>query len=148
MKKKMHAIAGGIGFLMILSFWSSTVVSELFGSHAMVLAVKSYVLKGMFVLIPAMALVGASGMSLGAKWKGKLVSAKKKRMPIIAANGLLILVPAAFFLHGKAVAGEFDAVFYGIQIVELIAGATNLTLMGLNIRDGLRMTRRIPPAKA
>ena len=28
---------------------------------------------------------------------------------------------------------------YGLQVLELIAGATNLALMGLNARDGLRM---------
>jgi hypothetical protein len=30
-----------------------------------------------------------------------------------------------------------------VQSLELIAGATNLTLMGLNARDGLRMAGRL-----
>jgi hypothetical protein len=62
-----------------------------------------------------------------------------KRMPIIAANGILVLVPCAIFLNLSAADGLFDMKFYLLQGVELIAGATNLTLMGLNIRDGLRM---------
>lgn len=65
-------------------------------------------------------------------------------MPIIALNGLLFLVPAAWFLAGKAAAGEFNNPFYTVQVIELIAGAANLTMMGLNIRDGLRMTGKIP----
>ena len=36
--------------------------------------------------------------------------------------------------------------FTRIQGLELIAGATNLALMGLNIRDGLRLTGRIAAA--
>ena len=63
-------------------------------------------------------------------------------MPFIAANGLLILLPAAIFLDHWATAGTFDTKFYIVQGVELAAGAINLTLMGLNMRDGLRMTSK------
>ncbi|WP_377193225.1 hypothetical protein [Ruegeria meonggei] len=143
MKTKIHAIAGGIGFVMILLFWTSTVTSELFASHETVATSKALILKGMFILIPAMAIVGGSGMAMGRKRKDALTKAKKTRMPVIALNGLLILVPAAWFLAGKAAAGEFDSTFYTIQVIELIAGAANLTMMGLNIRDGLRMTGKI-----
>lgn len=143
MKTKVHALAGGIGFLMILLFWTSTAISEVFASHETVTLVKEAILKGMFLVIPAMVVVGGSGMSLGRKRKDALTRAKKTRMPVIALNGLLILVPAAWFLATKAAAGEFDSTFYTVQVIELIAGGTNLTMMGLNIRDGLKMTGRI-----
>lgn len=145
MKTRVHAIAGAIGFLTILTFWSSTVISELFGSHETIAMVKGMILKGMFILIPAMAIVGASGVSLGKGRNDALVSAKMKRMPIIAANGLLILLPMAFLLESRASAGSFDTTFYLLQCVELIGGATNLTLMGLNMRDGLRLTGKGKP---
>ena len=144
MKKRVHAIAGGIGFLMILTFWTSTAISELFTDHETIAAVKALILKGMFILIPAMAIVGGSGMAMGRRRKDAPARAKKKRMPIIAVNGLFVLLPAAWFLAGKAAAGEFDSTFYAVQTIELIAGAANLTMMGLNIRDGLKMTGRIP----
>jgi len=71
-------------------------------------------------------------------------------MPFIAANGLLVLVPCAIFLNRLASAGTFDATFYFVQALELLAGATNLTLMGMNLRDGLRLAGRLrvmpPPA--
>ena len=101
MKIKIHAIAGIIGFLTILTFWSSTLLSEVFGSHATIAWVKGMILQGMFILIPAMIIVGASGMSLGKQSFHPLVAKKKKRMPFIALNGLLILLPAAFFWKQK-----------------------------------------------
>jgi hypothetical protein len=64
-------------------------------------------------------------------------------MPFIAANGLLVLVPCAIVLNRWAAAGSFDTTFYVVQAIELIVGATNLTLMGLNARDGLRMAGRL-----
>ncbi len=145
MKTRAHAIAGAIGFFTILTFWSSTVISEVFGSYEAIAMVKGAILKGMFILIPAMAIVGASGASLGKGRGEKLVSAKMKRMPIIAANGLLILLPMAFLLEARAAAGNFDTLFYLLQAIELIAGATNLTLMGLNMRDGLRLSGKGKP---
>lgn len=146
MKTRIHAIAGAIGLLMILLFWTSTILSELFGSYETIAFVKGWILYGMLILVPAMAIVGGSGMSLGAGRSEQMVTAKKKRMPIIAANGLLILVPMAFILESKASAGTFDTMFYVLQGVELIAGATNLTLMGLNMRDGLKLSGRTSPA--
>lgn len=143
MKTRIHAIAGGIGFLMILLFWTSTLMTELFAGHETIAATKAMILRGMWILIPAMAIVGASGMAMGRKRTDSLAMAKKKRMPLIAANGILILVPCAFFLAGRAAAGQFDGLFYAVQGLELVAGAANLTMMGLNIRDGLKMTGKI-----
>lgn len=88
-------------------------------------------------------------MFLAKSRKGRLVEAKKKRMPLIAANGLLVLVPCAIVLNRWAAAGSFDTTFCAVQVIELIAGATNLTLMSLNARDGMRMVGRLrkgPPA--
>ena len=148
MPKLAHPIAGAIALLTILTFWVSTTLSELFGSHATIAAVKGAIPYGFLILVPAMAIAGASGMKMGAKWRGKLISAKKKRMPIIAANGILVLIPAAFYLSWKAQLGQFDATFYAVQMIELIAGATNIALLSLNMRDGLQMTaaRRRKPS--
>ena len=149
MKTKVHAIAGVVGFLTIAAFWTSTLTVELLGSHGAITAVKNGILWGMILLIPSMAIAGGSGMSLGQGRSDGGVLAKKKRMPFIGMNGLLILVPAAFYLAGKANASSFDTAFYAVQAVELLAGAVNLSLMALNIRDGLRLSGRIAgPGKA
>ena len=52
------------------------------------------------------------------------------------------VIPCAVFLNRWASAGTFDSTFYLVQGLELLAGAVNLTLMGLNIRDGLKMSGR------
>ncbi|KCZ85429.1 hypothetical protein HAD_07090 [Hyphomonas adhaerens MHS-3] len=140
--KRIHPIAGFVGFLTILCFWMSTLVVELFGNAAAILAVKTGILWGMIVLVPSLAITGATGFRLAGPVRTGLVRAKQRRMPVIAANGLLILVPCAFVLQRLAAESQFTPMFYALQALELLAGAVNLTLIGLNIRDGLRMTRR------
>lgn len=142
MLRQFHFIAGLSATLTIATFFVSTVIVELFGSHAAVATVKALiVMPGLFILVPAIAATGGSGFILAKSRQGRLVAAKKKRMPFIAANGLLVLIPCAIFLNRWA-AGVFDSTFYWVQSVELLAGAINLTLMGWNIRDGLSMSGR------
>jgi len=64
-------------------------------------------------------------------------------MAVIAGNGLLVLVPSALYLAALAARGDFGVGFYVVRALELITGATNLTVMTLNIHDGLRLTRRL-----
>jgi len=143
MPKKAHFIASLVATLTIATFFISTILVELFGSHEAVATVKSLiVLPGLFILVPAIAATGGSGFYLSKSRQGRLVDAKKKRMPFIAANGLLVLIPCAIFLNRWAAAGTFDTTFYLVQGLELLAGAVNLSLMGLNIRDGLKMSGR------
>lgn len=142
--KRAHLVGGVVAPLCIASFFLATVLVELFGSHAAVAQVKSLIVTpGLWILIPAIAAAGGSGMFLSRSRGGRLVAAKKKRMPFIAANGLLVLVPCAIVLNRWASAGNFGAAFYALQAVELLAGGINLTLMGLNVRDGLRMAGRL-----
>ena len=95
------------------------------------------------MLIPALMAAGASGFALSKGRRAGLVGAKVKRMPLIAANGILVLIPSALFLAHKAAAAEFDNTFYAVQALELAAGAANIALLGLNMRDGLKMKGRL-----
>jgi len=142
MIRTLHPLAGFVAFLTILTFWTSTVAVELTGDAAAIAATKLGILWGLGLLVPAMALAGASGLKLGGQSPHPSVAAKRRRMPIIAVNGVAILVPCAIFLQHKASAGEFDQTFRMVQGVELLAGAINLVLLGLSIRDGFRLTRR------
>jgi hypothetical protein len=144
MPKLAHLIAGLLAPLCIATFFLSTILTELFGSHAAVAQLKSLIVSpGLWIMVPLMAAAGGSGMVLARSRKGRLVDVKKKRMRFIAANGLLVLVPCAIVLNRWATAGSFDTAFYSVQAIELVAGALNLALMGLNARDGLRMAGRL-----
>jgi hypothetical protein len=142
MMKQAHPIAGIIGLLTILTFWLSTVASELFGSADAIAAVKETIPWGFVLLVPALAVTGASGFRMAGASKDPRVLRKKRRMPFIAGNGLLILIPAALYLATLAARGDFGTKFYIVQVIELAAGAVNITLMSLNIRDGFSLTQR------
>ena len=144
MARIVHPVAGALAMLTIATFWLSTVLSELFGSQTVVASVKTAIPWGFLLLVPSLAAAGGSGFALARERRGAaLVASKMKRMRIIAGNGILILIPSALFLASKATAGQFDAAFYAVQALELVAGATNLALLGLNMRDGLKLSGRL-----
>ncbi|MDK3016106.1 hypothetical protein [Pseudodonghicola flavimaris] len=148
MTHRLHAASGALALLMILGFWSATALSELFGGPELIARVKMSILYGMLVMVPAMALAGSTGARLGRGMRLPQVGIKMTRMKVIAANGIAVLLPSAVFLALKAQAGQFDTRFALVQGLELVAGATNITLLALNMRDGLRLAARRQRARA
>ena len=141
MKARIHGLAGLLAMLTIATFWLSTLVAELFLSVATITWVKQAIVWGLFVLIPLLMITGGSGFVLGRNSSYPVIARKRRRMPFIALNGMLLLAPAAIYLSWKAQSGAFDGWFYGVQVLELLAGATNLLLMGLNARDDVRLRK-------
>jgi hypothetical protein len=139
MKSKFHAAAGALALLCIGLFWVATLVAEIFLDAGSVAAVKNAIVAAMALLIPALAATGASGFVLAQGRGGRLLQAKQRRMKFIAANGLLVLLPSAYALAVLASRGRLDGVFYAVQALELAAGALNVTLIALNMRDGARL---------
>ena len=148
MKSKLHAFVGSFALLCIVTFWGSTLVSELFLDHGDVVAVKNGILAAMWLFIPAMAATGASGFALARNARSRLVGVKIRRMKVIAANGFLVLLPSACFLAARANSGQFGTDFYVVQGIELVAGAVNIVLMALNMGDGLRLSGRLRSRQA
>ncbi|WP_439502403.1 hypothetical protein [Aminobacter ciceronei] len=142
MKAKLHAAAGGVALLTVSCFWIATIAAELTANAEIIATAKAVILAGMVVLIPAMIIAGGTGFSLGKGWRRPGVQHKKRRMRIIAANGLLVLLPSAYVLAGWAAEGRFDTAFIIVQTVELAAGALNIALLSLNMRDGLALRRK------
>lgn len=141
LKSRLHAASGGLAMATIATFLIATVSVELLGSTQSVAQIKQAILYGLALLIPAMAAAGASGFALARKPVAGLVARKLARMRIIAANGILVLVPCAAFLADRAGRGQFDATFQVVQAIEIVAGLTNLWLLSRNLRDGLAMRR-------
>ena len=148
MKKSIiHASAGALAMLTITIFWTSTLLSELFmGQDAIVTVKHAIAYYGLIPLAILMAATGGSGMFFAKGRKGQIVEDKKKRMPKIGANGLLVMIPCAIYLNSKAAAGEFDTIFYIVQLIELVVGVVQLTLLGKSFRDGLKLAGRLRPA--
>ena len=137
MKPKIHAAAGGLAALMIVLFWLGTAYTELLAGAEQIARVKTLILYGMGVLIPALMVTGGTGFALGRGWKLPLIAVKARRMKLIALNGVVVLLPSAIALAYLARMGRIDGLFYLIQAVELAAGAVNLTLISLNMKAGL-----------
>lgn len=148
MKLRIHAFSGALALLTICAFWTATVLTELFGGASAIAIAKNAILAGMLLLVPSMAIAGGTGFSLGGRWRSPAVDRKKRRMKIVAANGLVVLVPSAIFLAGRADTGQFDASFFVVQALELIAGAVNIALLSLNMRDGFALRRPSSRASA
>jgi len=65
MPKQAHFIAGLLATLTIATFFLSTIIAELFGSHESVATMKALiVMPGLFILMPAIAATGGSGFFL------------------------------------------------------------------------------------
>jgi len=143
MSKILHPVAAAVAIVTIAPFWLSTALTELFASHAAVILVKTAIPWGFLLLVPALMTVGGTGFALAKGRRAGLIGAKIKRMPLIAANGILVLIPSALFLAFKAKAAEFDGAFYAVQTLELAAGAANITLLALNMREGLKLKGRL-----
>ncbi|MBB1125871.1 hypothetical protein [Thiospirillum jenense] len=140
-QKPLHLTAALISLLFIISFWLSSVIAELFLSHNAIAMVKHTIVWSLVIFIPAIAITGGTGLAMAKENHHHLLIAKRQRMPLIAMTGVLLLIPAALFLNAKAQVNQFDLIFYSVQAIELLAGASNLLLISMNIRDGLSITR-------
>ncbi len=141
--RRVHPIAGSLALLTMLAFWTSTVAVELVGSTDDIAAVKDAIMWGLLVLVPAIAATGGTGFVRAGRSKNAHILAKKRRMQVVAPIGLLVLVPCVLYLGFTSSPSGLGTYFHDVQAVELGAGAVNITLMTLNVRDGLRLTRRI-----
>ena len=127
----------------MLIFWTGTVAVELAGDRDDIVAVKHAIVWGLLVLVPALAATGCTGFVRAGRSRNARILAKKRRMQVVAPIGILVLVPCVVYLGTTSSASGLGTYFYPVQGIELVAGAVNITLMSLNARDGLRLTRRI-----
>ncbi|AKH19960.1 membrane protein [Sedimenticola thiotaurini] len=140
----LHRFAALVAILCVAMFFSATLLVEIFGDTTTIATVKSLIVSpGLFILVPSIALTGGSGFALAKSRNGKLTQLKKRRMPIIGANGIVVLIPCAILLDHWASAGMLGTHFYIVQSIELLAGGINLILMAMNIRDGRRIHTKL-----
>ncbi len=139
---KLHAAAGTLALMTILGLQALVALGEVSGYPADLHATRVRALWVMaLVLIPALITAGASGARLGRGWRSPAVAVKLARMKVIAVLGLLVLVPLAIGLWFLAAQGWIDGRYHLLTRIETLAALTNVLLLGLNLRDGLRMRR-------
>ena len=147
--RTLHAAASTLGLVIVALFLLSSLAAEVLGDPAGIVRVKTAIFRALFVLAPVMAVAGATGSRLAGPSRAPVIQRKMRRMRLAGINALLVLVPCAVTLYWLAIHGRFGAAFTAVQVVELMAGAANLVLLGLNLRDGLAMrSARLRGARA
>lgn len=136
MLQYIHKTTAISAYLLILAFFTSTLLVELLASDTEIILIKKIIFYTVFLLVPLMATAGITGNIIARGIDNATVSAKKKRMPIIALNGICILIPLAYVLHTLAQENAIDSFFFLIQGIELLFGALNIYLMTRNMLDG------------
>lgn len=99
--KRIHGLAGVIGFAVILTFWVSTVLSELVGSGESIADVKTAIVWGMIILIPSLAIAGATGMAMGWHRPGRLAARKRNACPLSLETAFSFWSPPPFFFNQR-----------------------------------------------
>ncbi|MDX2320839.1 MAG: hypothetical protein QNK26_09635 [Moritella sp.] len=145
--KNIHKITAILAFLIIASFLTSTIIADIFATPEQIAQVKGTILLFIPVLILAMMATGKTAKKLYPGAMTGIFKVKQRRLKVAAINGTLILLPAAIVLANWSALGQFDELYWTVQILEIIAGTTNLTMIGLNIRDGIRLGRNAKKAR-
>ena len=130
---RVHLAAAVGAVAVIVTFLVSSAVTELIGTAGTVHALRHGIVLGLPLLIACLATVALTGRCLGGKSRAPVVRRKRRRMQLIAAVGLVVLVPCAVVLNYQAIPA--------LEIAELAAGGLNLALLVLNFRDGRALAR-------
>lgn len=131
---RIHLTAAVAAVAVIATFLISSAVTELIGNPGEVQALRHDIMLGLPLLIACLAIVALTGRRLGGESRAPVVRRKQRRMQLVAALGLVVLVPCAVILNFRAIGA--------LEITELAAGGLNLALLSLNFRDGRALARR------
>lgn len=137
-----HLVATAIAVITISTFFSFSLIAEFRGEDLFIKQVKTLILYCLPILLIAMPMLVLSGKKLAGNSKSPLIIRKMRRMKFIAINGVM-LISLAIFLFYYSNYKTIDSTFMCFQILELLIGALNLVLIGMNIYDGLKLSGRL-----
>jgi len=137
----IHTGASALALLTVITFFTSTVIIEISGSVEQMASLKEQIFFALPLMLVAMPLVGISGKKLAGKSRAPLVQRKLRRMKFMAINGFILIILASllYFLSRDF---RLDARFYLLEVLELLLGGVNISLMMLSVRDGMRLSGR------
>jgi hypothetical protein len=140
-------LAVAVGALaLITTFLVSSAVTELIGNAGDVHSLRQWIVFGLPALIACLATAALSGRRLARNSRAKVIRRKQRRMQIVAATGIAVLVPCALILDGLTSGASAGSAVTALEITEIVAGALNLALLVLNFRDGRGLSRPRRPA--
>jgi len=145
---RIHLAAAAGALAVISTFLVSSTVIEIIGDPGEVRSLRHAILLALPLLIGCLAASALTGRRLAGRSRAPVVRRKQRRMQVVAAVGLVVLVPCAVALNYLAGSATADRLASVLEITELLAGAVNLALLALNFRDGRGMTRRRGPARS
>ena len=131
---RVHLAAAVAAVAVIVTLLTSSAVTELIGTPGEIRLLRHGIMLGLPLLIACLVTVALTGRRLAGRSRAPVVRRKQRRMQLIAATGLVVLVPCAVVLNYRAMSA--------LEIAELAAGGLNLALLALNFRDGRALTRR------
>jgi hypothetical protein len=136
---RLHLAASTVALLTIAAFLASSATVEAVAGDAEIYSVKRWILRGLVVLVPALAAAGLSGRRLAGRSRAAIVLRKLRRLQLVAGIGITVLIPCVVTLERLAARRDLGLTFQSVQTLEFLAGAFNLTLLTLNFRDGLAL---------
>ena len=135
---RVHLVAAVGAVAVIVTFLTSSAVTELIGTPGEIRLLRHGIMLGLPLLIACLVTVALTGRRLAGRSRAPVVRRKQRRMQLVAAAGLAVLIPCAVVLNYRAMGA--------LEFVELAAGGLNLALLVLNFRDGRALARRRAPA--
>ncbi|WP_292008588.1 hypothetical protein [Chryseobacterium sp.] len=138
---RIHIIASIISFSTILIFFSMSLFAEINGNEGLIKNVKRNILVGLPLMIITMPALAITGKKLAGKSQNILILIKQKRMKFILANGILLILLAGFlYYYSHYIA--LNTTFLIFQLLEFFCGLANLTMIGMNIKDGIQLSHK------
>ena len=144
---RIHLAAAVGALTLIATFLLSSAVTELIADAADVHRLRQWIVFGLPLLVGCLVTAALTGRRLARNSRAPVIRRKLRRMQIVAATGIVVLVPCALILDGLTATSAASGVVSALEITELLAGALNLTLLALNFRDGRGLTRPRRPAR-
>lgn len=143
---RIHFLATIVAVMTILSFFSISLYAEILGEKTLIKTVKEFILFALPIMIISMPSLAISGNKLAGKSKNSLIIQKSRRMKFIMFNGF-VLVFLAIYLYYRSHYREIDNTFFLLQLTEFAFGLINLTLIGLNARNGMQLSGKLKKLK-
>lgn len=137
-----HKVAGVVMLITLVTFFVSTITIELLGDHEQIKWLKLLIMIFAIVLIvPLTIIIGKTGKKVSIGHNPKLLKKKSKLFKTIQRIGPFVLAPTGISLYFMARSDIFNAVFYTIQLIELIAQLTSIVLIIIAINTGIQLRK-------